>query len=413
MAPAGEGWGRLVSLMVAMLAGCASHFPPCPSSGGPAWRELDSDHFRLTTDLDRDAAVATLGALEELRAALVASIAARPDLPTGQLPVVALDRGWNEVAAEDVEGFFLPSVIFRPLVVMKAGSELSDEVVIKHELVHFYSRKVIPHQPRWLAEGLATYFQTIEYDSAAGRITVGKPPSDLLAVASRRALVDARRLFAATEIPEDDRNAFYPTAWLAVHYLMNHHHAAFIDYEVALARQPPDPDAWAHAFPDLPPDKLDDELARYVDGGQYELLMYPFKPSAPRVVAERTLDDADAHATRALLVAASSLHPGLHWGQVSRAEMRARAEHEAGETLRAAPDHLLAQAVQTFLLGDPARLETARAATRAHPNDWMAWLLVAGALKQGDADLQQALERAVVLAGRDPTVTLTNVAMTK
>jgi hypothetical protein len=396
-----------------VLAGCASHFPPGPSSGGPAWRELESDHFALSTDLEHDAAVATLGALEELRAALVTCIAARPDIPSGRLPVVALDRGWNEIAAEDVEGFFLPNVIWRPLVVIKAGSELSDEIVIKHELVHVYSQKVIPHQPRWLAEGLAAYFQTIEYDGAAGRITVGKPPSDLLAVAQRRALVDARRLFAATQITDDVRDAFYPTAWLAVHYLMNQRHAAFIDYEVALARQPPDPDAWAHAFPDLPPEKLDDELARYVDGGQYELLIYPFKTPALRIASERTLDDAGAHATRAFLVAAASWHPGLQWGRVPKAEMRARAEQEAGEALRSVPHHLLAQAVRAFLLGDPPDLEAARAAAREHPNDWVPWLLVAGALKRDDPELKQVLERAVVLAGRDPTVTLTGVAMTK
>src|SRR5262249_52921407 len=212
---------------------------------------------------------------------------------------------------------------------------------------------------------------------------------------------------------ENDRDIFYPTAWLAVHYLMNHRHAAFIAYEAALAREPPDPDAWAHAFPDLPPEKLDDELARYVDGGQYELLIYPFKPPALRIIGERTLDDADTHATRALLVAASSRDPGLQWGRVPVTEMRARAEREAVEALRAVPDHLLAQAVQSFLIGDPSDLERARAASRAHPNDWLPWLLVARALKEKGPEQREALERAMVLAGRDPTVTLTGVAMTK
>jgi hypothetical protein len=196
---------------------------------------------------------------------------------------------------------------------------------------------------------------------------------------------------------------------------MNHRHAAFVDYEVALARQPPDPDAWAHAFPDLPPDKLDDELARYVDGGQYELLIYPFRPPAMRITEERTLDDAGVHATRAFLVAATSWHPALLWHEVAPKEMRARAEHEAGEALRAVPDHLLAQAVRTFLLGDPVNLDAARASARAQPNEWMPWLLVAHALGGSSAtdELKQALERAVVLAGRDPAVTLTTVALTK
>jgi tetratricopeptide (TPR) repeat protein len=224
----------------------------------------------------------------------------------------------------------------------------------------------------------------------------------------RRAFVDARRLFAAADIAEDDRDAFYPTSWLAVHYLMNHRHAAFLAYELALARRPPDPEAWAHAFPDLPPEKLDDELASYVDGGQYELLVYPFKPPATRIVAERTLDDADTHATRALLIAASSHQPGLHRSQLPAAELRARAEREAGEALRLTPGHLLAQAVRSWQLADPVDLDAARATARAHPDEWMAWLLVAKGLgERGSNDgLQEALQRALALAASDPAVTL-------
>jgi hypothetical protein len=189
---------------------------------------------------------------------------------------------------------------------------------------------------------------------------------------------------------------------------MNHRHAAFVAYEVALSRNPPDPGAWAEAFPDLPPEKLDDELAHYLDGGQYELLVSPFKPPAFRIVHEGTLTDADTHAIRALLVGAAGRDPKLHRREIPAAETRARGEQEAGEALRAAPTHLLAQAVRAFLLENDLDLETARATARAHPNEWMAWLLLYRALKhQGVTEgLSEALDRAVVLAGRDPAVTL-------
>jgi hypothetical protein len=87
----------------------------------------------------------------------------------------------------------------------------------------------------------------------------------------------------------------------------------------------------------------------------------------------------------------------------------------AREALRAVPDHPLAQAVRTFLLGDSVNLDSARAAARAHPNDWMPWLLVAHALRGGPPtdEFKQALDRVLVLAGSDPAVTLPPVALTK
>jgi hypothetical protein len=181
-----------------------------------------------------------------------------------------------------------------------------------------------------------------------------------------------------------------------------------VAYELALARKPPDGDAWAHAFPDLPAAKLDDELRSYLDGGQYELLIYPFKAPATRIVAERTLDDADAHATRAFLIAASSRDLALHRSPIPAAELHARAEQEAGLALREAPGHLLALAVRNWLLGDPVDLDQARATAAAHPEEWMAWLLVAKGLRErGSTDgLREAVQRAATLAAADPAVTL-------
>ena len=161
-------------LLLALVPTCAGHLPPCPAAGGPAWTELESPHFRLRTDDDSAAARAALTDLEQLQAALLTVFGVPPDLDTGRLPVVVVDRGWTDFSPRQVEGFFTQA-LFQPLVVMVAGGELHRQELIKHELVHYLSHMVMERQPRWLAEGLATYYATIEYDEDAGRITVGRP----------------------------------------------------------------------------------------------------------------------------------------------------------------------------------------------------------------------------------------------
>jgi hypothetical protein len=153
---------------------CAGHLPPCPAAGGPAWTELRSAHFRLRTDKKPADARVTLTDLEQLRAALLKVFGAPVDFDTGQVPVVVVDSGWTDFAPRQVNGFFTRA-LFQPLVVMAATSQLYGQELIKHELVHFLSNKVMTHQPPWMAEGLASYYETIEYDTETGRITVGRP----------------------------------------------------------------------------------------------------------------------------------------------------------------------------------------------------------------------------------------------
>src|SRR6185436_10623701 len=87
-------------LLLALVPTCAGHLPPCPAAGGPAWAEL--------TDL------------EQLQAALLTVFGVPPDLDTGRLPVVVVDRGWTDFSPRQVEGFFTQA-LFQPLVVMVAG----------------------------------------------------------------------------------------------------------------------------------------------------------------------------------------------------------------------------------------------------------------------------------------------------
>jgi len=367
---------------------------------------LRSAHFRLRTDEKPADARATLTDLEQLRAALLTVFGAPVDFDTGRLPVVVVDRGWTDFASREVNGFFTRA-LFQPLVVMAATSALYQQDLIKHELVHFLSSKVTTRQPPWMAEGLASYYETIEYDTETGRITVGRPPPALLSQAQRKTSVASiEAMFSARAIDQEAPH-FYADAWITIHYLMNHRLSALADYEKALGKGASPESAWAAAFGSQTPEQLAAAVHQYLDGGQYALLVYRLPALAPPAPVERALPDADIHATRALLFLTGSgtraLGPELSLGAD---DPRVGAKRELDEVRRAEPGHVASLAISHWLLDVPVGLEQATAASRKHGDDWLAWLLLAEARGRSSdrAGQDDALARAAQLAEDDPSV---------
>jgi hypothetical protein len=405
---------RIIVSAAALLAvaPACGHLPPCPAAGGPVWTELTSAHFRLRTDEDVAAARTLLGDLEQLQAALLTVFGASPDFDSGRLPVVVVDRGWTDFAASQIDGYFAHA-LFQPLVVMEAGSAAFQVDVIKHELVHYLSAKILPNQPPWFAEGLASYYQTIEYDGDAARVTVGRPVVNLLRWAQRIGATTIERMFTAKAIDGEDGSRFYAAAWLTVHYLMNHRAEALAGYEKALRTGATPEAAWTAAFGAETPAQLAADVVRYVDGGQYEVLLYHLAAATPPPRAERTLTDADTHATRALLyltgAGTRALAPEL---AIKAGDPKAAARREVAEALRAEPGHVTASAIAHFMLEGPVDLALASAATRKDGGDWLAWLILADGLRRGGdrAGWNDALGRAATIARADRSVELRGVS---
>ena len=402
----GTGAIATAALLLAVATGaCAGHLPACPAAGGPAWTEVQGAHFRLRTDGDAAAGRAALDDLEQFQAALLTVFGAPANHDTGRMPVIVVDRGWTDFAPHRVSGYFTRA-LFQPLIVMRAGSDLFRQDVIKHELVHYFSGMVMPRQPPWLSEGLAIYYETLEYDPGEGRITVGRPPPDLLRVAQRIGASGIATVLAAEAI-DDDADDFYATAWITVHYLMNHRVEALARYEKVLHEGGTQAAAWTAAFGAQTPANVGAEVMRYVDGGQYALLRYRFTAPQHASPAERRLSDAETHATRALLYLTGpnlrrhspDLAPGVD-------DPRSEAKTEISEALRQEPDHVAARAIAHYMLGTPIALEQATLLSRKHPDDWLAWLLVATASpgRDGGTNQNDALERALDLATRDPSI---------
>ena len=388
------------------LGGCAGKLPPCPAAGGPAWRELAGAHFRVRTDTDPDSARGALRDLEQFQAALLTVFGAGADLRTGRLPVILVRDGWDDFADPRIVGWFTRSM-FQPLVIMRAASELGNQDVIKHELVHYLSAKVMPVQPPWLAEGLATYFQTLECDPDNGEVRVGQPPPNLLRVAQNGPRIPLPELLAAERI-DGDRTAFYASAWATVHFLMNRHERELRAFEKALSARLPIAAAWAQAFGKLTPADLDYELRDYLDGGRYALLIFPFGPAHPDPIAERPMSDAEVHVTRAELLLLGGRNRASQPGYAGDPRDQARGRREIVEALRLDPGNVGARALAHFGLSQPVDLDAAERAIEASPGDWMAWLLLAEAFHQRHMPAEgDTAERAVELAWDDPSVTIT------
>jgi len=392
-------------LLLALLPACAGHLPPCPAAGGPAWIELESAHFRLRTDDDPAAARAALTDLEQLQAALLTVFGAPPDLETGRLPVVVVDRGWTDFAPRQVDGFFTHA-LFQPLIVMVAGGQLHRQELIKHELVHYLSAKLMRRQPRWLAEGLATYYETIEYDADTGRLTVGQPSPSRLQDAQHTSVAAIESIFTAPAVVGEN-TSFYGPAWITMHYLMNHRATALLGYQKALRTGGSPEAAWTSAFGGETPAQLALEVHQYLDGGQYAVLTYKFPAPRLPAPAERPLTDADAHSTRALLyltgATTRAYAPELAFGNV---DQKLAAQRELDEALRQDPAHVRSRAIAHWMLGMPADLAQATAATGAHGDDWLAWMLLAEAraANHDRAGQGEALVRAANIAQSDPSI---------
>src|SRR5262245_10503366 len=164
---------HMIVAALGATSGCASALSACPEKGGRSWREISSEHFSLTTDLDSSAARETVTDLETFRAALLRSAwpgaAAQPE---GRIQVYGLSRtsDFTHRYRAQVGGFFTQA-LYQPTIVLANTSGLAGASAIKHEMVHFLARLYQPKQTTWLSEGLAMFFETLEIDRKEREVT--------------------------------------------------------------------------------------------------------------------------------------------------------------------------------------------------------------------------------------------------
>lgn len=399
MATARRFAGRCIAaLLIAasgVWAGCAApRFPAGPRQGGPVWTELTSEHFTVWTNADAAQVRALVRRMEHLRQAMLGILF--PTAPTEGRALAIVVRNDQELIAinhrrEPRPFVTAPGALWQPTIVMSLTS--SGQRVLTHELVHLVSFPVIRNQPRWLAEGMATYFETMVLDQAGTTAVVGA--RTLRAKQRRWASVRALLAWRGAMGSMAEEQPLYNTAWALFGFLFASFPDAFARYLWLIDQIDPgrgsleeqQQRAWTEAFAELPQHEVDDQLDRDVRdwlryGRRHERLYKIARTDGP--MTARRMSPADTHAVRALLLG----------GQPQR-------QHEIAEALAADPLNVLAW----FLDPDELNVEQARALAAAHPDDWRAWVLLTEVASGGDpAELERARSRMCALMAQNPVL---------
>lgn len=391
---------RVAVVVVFELMACRAPVPPVPGKGGPPWIELTSPHFTIWTDGDLGRARALMRKMERLRLILVYAVFPTAPVEGRDLAIVLRDdeelRAFSDT--DQARPFAVPAQfpLWQPAIVLSASSKRGElEVALAHELVHAISSGVIHHQPRWFAEGMATYFQAVGLDPELETVEIGGSP--FRAPISVKHLVSISKLFEWTKIAQEESQQYF-TAWTLFWFLVNKHSAELqryahlldsvgggIDTHPDLARR-----IWDLAFPTLPLTGVDRELEDWIFNGSHVERQLRVRARDWSAI-ERPLEDADVYAIRALL---------RHLG-----ERDAQARADVAAALAVEPTHVLARLLATALDHTEVTASEARAIAGAHEDDSRAWLLVASAVSSGQAgEVEAARRRACEITAANPAL---------
>jgi len=390
---------RLLSLgcwVLVMVAACGPAIPSVPApGGGSAWLEVTSPHFTLWTDASPDRAREAVVEMEHLRQVIIGS-SFRSVASEGSIFAIALRdlSEFHTYFSDQVLAFAMPAegnLLRQPVIVVVADTQNGEEQLLEaHELTHAISYAMIARQPRWFAEGLAQFFETIRLDVHDGTAELGRAPEHNGQPMQMHHLIGLPTMFDCEELSCADEG-FYVTAWAVFTYLQNTHAAELARFEQLLAARKDWQPAWSEAFPRLPVMVLEDELRVWLTSGRHRVLRFTVKFQDPPVSAH-ALGEANVHMIRALLAG----------NKPAGEDARAAKRREVETALRIDPTSVLANLVSVELDNKPTR-EAARAVAAAHGDDWRAWWLLALVIESGD-EAMAAARRACQLAAANPAV---------
>lgn len=395
---------NILSLLTGVLltagAGCVKRpVATCPDKGGKEWREVNSPHFRVYTDLGQRVARFTALELEQLRTALLLAWGGQVD-PPGQVEVIVVrsDTELEEFTLGAPLEAFLDSSGRSPLMVMAGEGEFllqepESLQVQAHELAHHITRFVMVRQPRWLTEGLATWLQTVQFSSLRRKASFGEIHPGFASYMRTHRPLPLEKLWAWERYPflsKAEILPYYASSWLWVAYLRDRHPKRFQDFTARLARAEEPRRAFEAAFQGVT--NLEEDLRKYEPQDEEQLTVeLPFiKPD----FEVRPLDCAEIHTLRARLFLRSP-------GPRSLRERLRLGRQELAEALKEDPSEVSAVLLQASFTVDPEqRLALARALVRAKPDSGPAWSLLGQALQDSNApaaEQEQALRRALAL----------------
>jgi hypothetical protein len=386
---------RLASAALVALStlGCAWS-SPARTPNASAWLDIKTPHFRIRTSLPRDQAIETANYMETTRAAMLQAAWGGSAGPPGSTDVVVFARStaFDSVVDPFVAGETLMRSGFERMLVFSRNTGVGVPSLAAHEMAHDLSSWYMPFQPSWLAEGLASYLETIRFGKKSKNAFVGAPPSGRMRALEMAPRFDTRSLLAADSDEEVPSQSFYGQSWLLVRYLIEEHSEAF----AAFQRRLMDVADWRDAFEFSMPEgvsagpNLDHRLQAYWADRANWVFAVTKPVEIPVITPEiRALSSAAVH----------GLYSWILRGN------RARTEEEADAALRLDPGETMALRTKMYLLPSTPeqRAEYARSAVAGHPESVDAWLLAMSG-SRSETEALAALRQAERLEPWHPQV---------
>jgi len=395
------------AVLAAVLAGG-------PARGDSGWREVQAPHVVLRTDLGSRAAREAALTVERYRAQIIAAAWPRARLPAGdriEMTVFSNGLDFERHFGRTIAGIFFHDV--PPYAVMYGAPDTWEHreslattettSILRHELVHHLAGSVYRRQPRWFAEGLAQFLETVRTGADGKSVVVGAV--NLEAVRKYNAFRSIRVADAlgwsgpVASGPEGKLHGLYGMSWLLVHWLFNTHAAQFDQLQILLAKGIDPEKAWQVIRPGLATPDLDEALNQYVKHGEYTEFSAPFTPPAVDT-REAALSEADVHSERArVALSAARFEP-------DQPRHQEEARTELAKALELDPGSANALVLRIREVRPEERLPLARRLTQAHPDDVRGWVLLGGALagdRNAAVEREAAYRKAIALRADDPT----------
>lgn len=404
---------RVALVALAALSVLASGCAGAGLSGGErstgVWSRLVTPHFELLTDLPPKQAEEAAEQLEHTRDALLAA-AWSPTLggkSRERASVVVLGNGlaFEHYFGRYLDGLF--AVFPRPTFILWGTPEhwekraaLRDESttsVLRHELVHRLATGIYGRQPRWFAEGLAQFLETVSVSEDGASVILGRPNlTALRSYAKLRSVTVSDALAWTSNEGKSERDVagLYGMSWLLVHWMYNTQPEAFATYQKQIAMGFDADEAFRQSFSALSLAEIDKQLFEYARFGKFTETARPFEASHVEVT-KRPMTGADVEAVSAQLALL-----GARRQHDARLEAEGRAHVERALALE--PANLLAIELLSALEGRlsiQAWIPRLEQQVRQRPDDGEAWLLLGDLLGQASktAEAESALRRATAL----------------
>lgn len=371
-----------LALAALALAGCNRMLLPgherCPADGGRPWHEYQSGHFVVDTDLDAPAAAALVDDLERIRALVTAALVGNALEIPGYVRVVVPTSmyTYHAVAPQMAVGYFGVGGLGEPTVVLHPEFLGRDPEVIAHELTHHLSWYLFPRQPRWFAEGIAQFAQTVANKDGPYPSTAGLVPRNGAGHLLEAETMAARQILQPRRIDGE----FQMWSWVLYHWLWNERSGGLSEYQRRLGIGEEPKAAWRASFPEFEGEAGLARLTKAIDVHRRKGEFTPYAVHAEwnGAFSVAPLGSADVHM---LLL------------DVGNEERRNVVRSQVLAALEEDPTNPVALRWKAGLEGVSA-VPSLRAAAASRPWDWRAWLLLAEALAGDEAKAKRAGDAA-------------------